>query len=358
MLLDINNIVIRERVFDFLSNSDYSTLLQLPEWSKVKDNWESSYFYLENNGQIIAAALLLSRCDNLTNRDFYYVPNGPICRQDDFASMELLITEMKEYARSKGGFLLRVEPRIEFDEKLYKQYCEIFPLRNDADMFGQAPMSTILNFKDRSIEQIFSAYSKNMRNNIKSPYKKNLKIYIGTREDLPIFYEMLKDMSEKKGIGIRPYEYFEKIYDVFQNKLRLSFVAIDEINNGGNNVCTSNSVVPSCELRYDKMGLRLLASSMLIIHGKNAISLYGADPIYERLGQSYLLDFEEIRYACEMGCDSYDMGGVYYNDEADGLYSFKNRMTQNGLIKWIGVFECVLDDEVYSRYRQSRRECD
>lgn len=357
MRLDLADAAQCERYDHFVSSSPMTSFLQFRAWAKVKHRWQAACFYRERDGVIRAAAQVLSIPDITVGRPFFYVPHGPVCDWEEQEEGRLLFEEICEYARSRGAFLLRAEPRVIRDAAgLNQKRLEalIGPLHSDPDSFSQAPMSTILCFDGRSEDEIFAGYSKNMRRLIRAAYRRGLCLYVGERRDLPLFYRMLTEMCVRKGIGCRPYEYFERMYDAFPDRLRLTFAGIRKTapaNRGEAEAATQAALPPAAELA-SKDELDLLACSLMLCEGRAAYSLYGADPLYQNLGQSYFLDFEEIRYAAAEGFACYDMGGVYEDCPENGLCAFKKRMTQGGLVHWVGVRDVVFDPEVYARYRR------
>ncbi len=348
-LLDFEKVQAFDR---FIESFPHASFMQSRAWQTVKKNWEAAYFYVERDGQIRGTLSLIYIYDAKTQGIFAYVPAGPVCAKDDLETMKALIDEARAFAREIGAFLLRIEPNIPYSEDLAQRYSEqIAPLLHDKNYFSQAPMSMILAFKGRDIETLFTEYSKNARHGIRSAYKKGLCLYVGTREDLPIFHQFMREMSERKGIGYRDLDYFERLFDAFGDRLTMSFAALPEDENKQMETNVSDPI-QGCPVYRNREGLRLIACSLLLRFGQVATSIYGADPLYENLGQSYFLDFEEIRYALMNGLDAYDMGGVYEANTENGLYCFKNKMTQGGLIRWIGVWDFVEDESLYQRFQK------
>ena len=59
MILDKSNLEEVKAYEEFINNSPYASFSQDMAWAKVKDNWESVYFYIKEDG-LIKAALSLS----------------------------------------------------------------------------------------------------------------------------------------------------------------------------------------------------------------------------------------------------------------------------------------------------------
>lgn len=313
-----------KKYWDFVYKHPSSNILQTKAWSQVKSGWNCYYFYIEKDEKIIAAAQVLSIYNNQAEKFLYYCPRGPICDLYDVETSMKLIDEIKKYALEHNGFLLKFDPNFEFDETLVNKYENLGVNFSYAmHSYVQFPYSMTLDINGRDFEDVIKSYSKNGRKQIRKSYRQGFELYIGNRDDVEIFYEITKDMSERKGINYRPKDYFYKLFDAFKDNCRMSFV---------------------------KYKGEFLSCSFLITYKDYATALYGADNLKVDLDQSYFLDAEEIRYCCENNIRYYDLGGVKSLEINDGLYNFKRKLTNNNIIRWIGNIECVLDKDAYEKF--------
>ncbi|MDO4594104.1 MAG: peptidoglycan bridge formation glycyltransferase FemA/FemB family protein [Tissierellia bacterium] len=325
MLLDKNNEKQVEKYNEFVRNSKYAKLAQDMNWAYVKSGWDSHFFYIEENDEIKACLSVLSIMDNRVNKRLFYANRGPVCDLNDIETVKRLIQEAKEYAKEHDGFLLRIDPEVEYDEKLDKLYKENgLEFKRDPEISSQPLLSTALDIKGRSIDEIFKNFSKNTRKHIRHSYRENLVTRVGDRSDLPKFYEMICAMSQRQDINHRPYEYFERLYDAYEDNMRLSFTELDG---------------------------KALCASMLIGYGNKCFAIYGgSDNSIGNLGQNYQLNYEEIKYTVENGYEQYDMGGIFSTDENDGLYAFKRKFTEDTVKHWIGEIDVVIDNKKYEQF--------
>ncbi|ADH91927.1 lipid II:glycine glycyltransferase FemX [Arcanobacterium haemolyticum] len=326
MLLDINDPVLTERFDSFIATSPYGNLLQTRAWAQVKAGWDSHYFYHETDGEIDATLSVLSVMDSRFGGRLYYAPRGPVCDLNRIDAVTQLITEAEEYAREHEGFLLRVDPGVPDDEALRETYATAgFPIARDPGNTTQPLMSLVLEINGRTPEQLLADLSKNTRKNVRKSYRLGVTNRVGGREDLPEFYRLFEMMNKHHGISYRPYEYFERLYDAFEDHVRLSFSMYEG---------------------------RAITTSFLVTFGRTANALYGADSHEFQIGQSYQINYEEISYAAEQGCDFYDMGGIFHTDEENGLYHFKRKFTEDNVINWIGNIDRVVDQEKYDKFHE------
>ncbi|WP_211080681.1 lipid II:glycine glycyltransferase FemX [Arcanobacterium buesumense] len=326
MLLDKNNSQLTERFDTFIAESPYGNVLQSRPWAYVKAGWDSHYFYHETNGEIDATLSVLSVMDSRFGARLYYAPRGPVCDMNRLDIVTELIDEAEEYARENNGFLLRIDPNIGDDEKLRHTYAQAgYPFHRDPGNTTQPLMSLILDINGRTPEQLLADMSKNTRKNIRKSYRLGVTNRVGNREDLPEFYRLFEMMNKHHGISYRPYEYFERLYDAFSDRVRLSFSMYEG---------------------------QAITTSFLVTFGRTAHALYGADSHEFQLGQSYQINYEEIAYAAEQSCDYYDMGGIFHIDEDNGLYHFKRKFTEDNIVHWIGNIDRVIDAEKYELFHE------
>lgn len=348
MLLDLQNHSLCTEYDQFVEQSPYGNLLQSRAWARVKTNWDAAFLYLRRSGVIVASLSLLSIYDQKVGQRFFYVPRGPVVNPEDRESLREILQEALCYAREHDGFLLRVEPNL-LDTKENRELSKSLglPLERHRAFCSQPPLSSILDLGGRSMDEIFDDYSKNTRRNIRSAYRHGLELYIGGRKDLPTFYQLIQDMSRMKGLGHRPYSYFESIYEALGERVSLYFSLLpSELRNQA----IAYGERPAIQPIYERSDHQVLAGSLAVRYGDTLYSLYGADPVYHCLGQSYLLDYEELRLCHRLGCRYYDMGGLFSADPNDKLTSFKLRFTQQGLYRWLSVWEFTLNHRAYETW--------
>lgn len=336
LLPDIINIVLlnfddKEKVRElreFTDSSPYGSLMQTFGWAQVKEGWQHHCFYTEENGRVTAAVSVLSIADKDIGGRFFYAPRGPVCDLSDTASVCALLGEISDFARSRNGFLFRMDPEIPENPEIEELYRSCgYTFRKDHGSTSQPLQSLVMDFSESGFanaEEILASLSTNTRKTVRRSYRLGISNRVGDRGDLPEFYRILEIMNKYHGITYRPYDYFERLYDAFPGNVRLSFSMYEG---------------------------EAVATSMLVTHGNRAFSMYGADTHEYNLGQSYQINFEELKYTFEHGYRYYDMGGIFSTDEEnDGLYRFKRKFTGDGVVNWIGNLDIPLDEEKYALF--------
>lgn len=328
MKLDTSNLDLVKKYNDFVRNSPYGHHMQDTHWSIVKNTWKSVYFYKEKDGQIIAALSIIYIHDSKVDSNFYYAPRGPVCDLNDIDLVKSLIDEASEYIREKGGFLLRLDPEYVYDEELTEKYRKegLIFVRDHASC-SQPLRSLILDINGRDIDEIFKNFSKNTRKHIRSSYRNDIVTTKYGRERLDDFYETIRVMAERAGIGHRDKAYFERLFDAYGDDIRMTFSELDG---------------------------EVLCVSMMICYGKKCFAIYGASNNKHRnMNQNYQINYEEAKYAADNAYEEYDMGGIFSVDEDDGLYGFKKKFTEDNVKNRIGELDIIFDKEKYLKFRRA-----
>ena len=159
-----------------------------------------------------------------------------------------------------------------------------------------------LDVKNKTEEELLKSFESKTRYNIRLATKKGVTTRVGTRDDLKIFYDIMKTTGSRDDFFIRPLSYFQKIYDSMgPEHVRL---IIAEYEN------------------------EPIAAVLPILYGNKVWYLYGGSSNKHRnLMPNYLLQWEMIKWALENKCDWYDFRGVSgfksENDPQYGVYKFK-----------------------------------
>lgn len=310
---------------EFVDSYEASSLMQSMSWADVKSGWENEYVYIEENNKIIMAMSLLIR-KFIAGKTLIYAPRGPVGNAYDIEKVKELMKEVDLVAKKYNAFVVRFDPEIKYDEKFEKMYKEQgFVVRNkklNKNDLIQPRYNMILEIKDKSEEEIFKGYSEKTRYNIRVATRKGVTVrYSRDIEDLKTFYSLYEITGIRDNIASRPYSYFEKMLNAFdENTLRI-YIAEHEG--------------------------QALSAAIAINYGKKTFYLYGASSNEKRnLMPNYLMQQEMIKWAVETGCYLYDFGGVFILDKSNGLFKFKEGFCrQEGVTEFIGEI-----DKVYSKF--------
>ena len=310
---------------EFVDNFSSTSLMQSMNWADVKKGWEREYVYLEEDGKIVMAMSLVIR-KIIGSKSMIYAPRGPVGDIYDIQKVKKITEEVDKIAKKYNAFVFRFDPERYYDEKLEEMYVkEGYKVRNRK--FGkneliQPRYNMILNISGKTEEEVFKGYSEKTRYNVRVAKRKGVTVrYSRDVEDLKTFYNLYVVTGIRDKIASRPYDYFERMLNTFdENHMRIYIAEFEG---------------------------EALSAAIAINYGKKTFYLYGASSNEKRnFMPNYLMQQEMIEWAIETGCDLYDFGGVFILDKSNGLYKFKEGFCrQEGVTEFIGEI-----DKVYSKF--------
>lgn len=313
-----------EKVKKFLENSKYGILYQSFEWAELKqDKWTSEYVYVEENGEIVAAMMVLVR-KIAKFFNMMYATRGPVADINDVEMVKKLTQELTPLVKKYNPFVLKMDPEVEYSEELAKKYRKNgFKVKSDfKDILElmQPIRNMILDIDGKTEEEILAEYSQKTRYNIKVANKKGVTIrYSNSEEDLKEFYNLMIVTAKRDKIALRTYDHFKKMIDVYKEKSRIYMAEYEG---------------------------KVLAAAIAINYAGKVMYFYGASSNENRnVMPCYAMQQEMIRWAIETKCRNYDFGGIFNITKDNGLYRFKEGFCRKkGATKFIGEI-----DKVYNR---------
>lgn len=373
---------------DFVSTHSKNHFLQSYEWGVFKSKspeWSFETVGMENDqGELVAAALVLIRFLPLIKRPFLYIPRGFVL---DFTNESLLkefTLGMKKFAKSKKAIFFKIDPDLKYVDRTTDGEITAGAVCNDAliqslknlnykhlgftqdfDSSIQPRYTFRLDLTPSEKELLQGCHSKT-RYNLKIAQKKGIEIIEGTREDLKKFEEIMRVTGERDGFLTRPLTYFEDMYDTLapHNMCKLYLAKLNtgqalaslkqdleqtqatiaqltaQLENTDLNEKkrqkTLNKLEPEknklqniaqqleeVEKLYQKHPDGITMSGILNTYfGNKAWYLYGAsDNVYREFMPNYLIQWQALTEAKEAGYEIYDFFGISgKTDESDPLY--------------------------------------
>ena len=317
----------QDKLNKFLEENKKSHFLQSPEWAKVKTEWKNEFIVVKDkNDNIKGTMSILLRKVPIFKRYIMYAPRGFVADINDKETLKELTKKAKEIAKKYKAFIFRLDPDISKENEEFKKlmldlgYKTKKKIKN-IDQVIQPKYVFRLNIKDKTEEQLLAGFNQKTRYNIRLAIKKGVTVRTGTKEDLKIFYDIMKETGSRDNFFIRPIEYFEKMYDEMgPNHIKLIIA-----EHGGTPI---SAVLP-------------------IKYGNKVWYLYGGSSNkYRNLMPNYLLQFEMMKWGLENNCEIYDFRGVSgfknENDPQYGVYRFKKGFNGD-FIEFINELYIVCD---------------
>jgi peptidoglycan pentaglycine glycine transferase (the first glycine) len=329
----------RERFNSFIRDHPKGHAMQLWEWGDIKERtgWKPWRLLLEKDGTIFAAATILERKLPLLGVPIFYCPRGPVVAMADQDKLGAVFKAISGLARKRKAILLKIDPDIPAanqDLKRFLQTSGFKPLDKGENFEGVQPKFVFRLDITPDEDTLLANMHQKTRYNIRLALKKEVKIRFGTREDLPEFYRVLKETTERDNFLVRAYSYFEDLYD---------------------------TLVPAGygQLFIGEYEGKVIAGTFAFLTGNKAWYIYGASSnSYRNVMPNYLIQWEMIRWAKAQGCTLYDFRGVSGDlNEANplyGLYKFKKGF--NGeFTEFIGEWDYVYRPFLYFLWQTAEK---
>ena len=327
-ILDRTNKDEVEKYNHFVRNREHASALQDLNWGKVKEGeWDEEAVYLEQNGNITAAMMILIR-KFAKGVSIMYAPRGPVCDIEDVSTVKKLVEEAKPLAKKYNAFVLKMDPEAVYSEKLEGMYKKSgFKVRNKdrhKHEFIQPIYNMIIRMGTKTEEEIFKGYSEKTRYNIRVAEKKGVTVrWSRDPKDIEVFHNLSEITATRDKISLRSKEYYMRMLEAYDEKHLRIYVA-----------------------EYEG---EALSAAIALNYGGKLFYIYGASSNEKRnLMPNYLMQQTMIRWALETGCTEYDFGGVFEMDKSNGLYRFKEGFChQEGVTKFVGEIDYVYKKSIY-----------
>ena len=219
---------------NFADKHPQITFHQTEEWANLKkvNNWQAHYIGLENdNDEIVAGAMILSKTLPIIKKKMFYSPRGFLIDYNDKKLLETFTNELKKYIKKEQGIFVKIDPFVEYQEhdndgNIVKDgYNNKNAVENLKQLgykfFGfnlmqdtlQPRWMHVIETKNRTLDDVM----KDMESKTRQILRKNERCGITTREitrdELPIFKDIMKHTSDRREFVDRPLSYYEAMWD-------------------------------------------------------------------------------------------------------------------------------------------------
>lgn len=379
----------------FVEKSSYATIQQTEEWTKLKSNWKSSFCGVYKDEELVGVALILMRT-LMPGFTYAYCPRGPIMDFCDIEAVKTFTEGARVYCKSKGVYLLKVDPTIVVGKTLpdmpTDKYLDCFDLEKgkvefdnmvacgfrhkgfgkSLDSATQPRYNALIPLKDSEGNPLTAPQ-------FKKNYKQKLRKYLGnfqaarglyyegaehTDENIALFKKILSNTEARQQINLRNEEYFNLLASAFGDKAYFAFEK-----------CDVNTYIQNLEKRYEKEpenreklteqledAKRVMAergeiiplAALLTVYPPNQEGVKIAEYLYAGSDLTVFSSFcatlcglcTQCTYCAEKGCDYLDLGGVPGTFD-DGLYDFKSPFNPI-IVEYAGEFDLSISKWKYA----------
>ena len=278
-------------------------------------------------GRIVAAAQVLCRSPHhlpLRLGHLAYIPRGPIfdCSISNIPdTAHIFFTQLHSILIKQGALALQAEVASELGSEEGNMLVRELELLHFQRVRPVQPARTIVLDLTLDEDTLLANMREKWRYNVRLAERKGVQIRVAkTLEEVDSWYGLLQTTSMRDQFGIHTREYYRHAWQIFASReqARLLLAYYNE---------------------------QLLAGIFIGFMAKQAIYLYGASSNEQRqLMPNYLLQWEAIRWAKQVGATTYDLWGIPETDEKSeamaGVYRFKSGWGGR-TVRLAGNYECL-----------------
>mgnify|MGYP004462335429 FL=1 len=403
---------------NFADKHPQITFHQTEEWANLKkvNNWQAHYIGLENdNDEIVAGAMILSKTLPIIKKKMFYSPRGFLIDYNDKKLLETFTNELKKYIKKEQGIFVKIDPFVEYQEhdndgnivkdgynnksaveNLKKLGYKFFGFNLMQDTL-QPRWMHVIETKNRTLDDVM----KDMESKTRQILRKNERCGITTREitrdELPIFKDIMKHTSDRREFVDRPLSYYEAMWDNLHDSgiLKILIAEIDfniyEKNTIEEKEETEKSLKERIykkdkgilkmnekkfnssnkqdeetikrlekqlekikELKKEYGDKEILGGILFLIYGNEVLSLHGGSHAKLMQFQSaYTIHFEGVKMAVEGNYNRYNFYGITGDFRKEnplyGLYLFKKSFGGH-VVELIGEYDLIISKFWYNTY--------
>lgn len=291
---------------NFCQNSGYGSFMQSTLWGKVKSEWIDEYIIVkDDDDNIIGEMLILIKKIPFLNTSFMYAPRGPVCDMHNRTTLNKIMAGIVMLQKKYHSFLLKIDPIIDENDSIAINNLRSLGFVHRNDRVGyeniQCRENYVIEFNNRSADEIFDSFKSKWRYNIRLATKKGVKCDFYGAEKIDDFYVLMEQTAKRDNFDIRSKEYFLNILKQFKQNAQLC-------------ICYLNNIP--------------LSGALIFNYAKTVSYVYGCSSNeYRNYMPNYLMQWTMIKYAVDNGCNTYDFCGIpYWYDENHrnyGVYKFK-----------------------------------
>jgi lipid II:glycine glycyltransferase (peptidoglycan interpeptide bridge formation enzyme) len=265
------------------------------------------------DGQLVAAMLLVRSKATGVPMPYFYAPRGPVCADPHSPALPHLISFARREARKRGGFFIRAEPNVVESDTVWPEVLK---------RLGFHPTSHHIYLRSAwvtdlrpSEDERLAAMMTTWRQNIRAGARKGLRVRVGSGEaDLDAFYRLLVETGERDRFFVYPKALYR-----------------DMLTNYSAERSARDGTAEMALLLAEYEGEPVAASTIAVFGGWawNLHSGSSGKSEHRKLRPNYLLQWECMRWCKAHGADNYDWRTIPDPDklkpgeELYGVYEFK-----------------------------------
>ncbi len=375
------------------------------EWGELsaQNNWTPMYVGVEEDGRLIATALLLRKM-LLKGYNYVYIPRGYTA---DYSNRELLkfMTEnIVRMLRKQKTVFFEIDPDIKLhtldiegnvvegeENSELVEFLKGLGFRHKPLTYlfeGRQPRFTFRIPLDGEMEDIEARYNRTTRTRIKKSLANEVEVYKGSAEDIDEFIRLMKMTEARQDFFSHEYEYYRRLYDTLhpsdmvdlylgridvealrakvrgeleQEKADFAKYENSDSKSAEKKRKEIEKRITACEGRLAELDSKnetkpIVSAYIITKYDDKAWALFAANDMdYSKFFANYAVYRQQLRDTHADGRRIFDVFGTVGDTEsagnAAGLYEFKKKWGGE-FTEFIGEFVYVLDPLMYFVYEK------
>lgn len=394
------------------------TFHQTEEWANLKahNNWKAYYLGLKDKKTIKAATMVLSKELPMIKKKMFYAPRGFLIDYHDKELLKTFTEEIKKFAKKEQAIFIKIDPYVEYKEHdndgnlvedgINNEDCVKNLTSLGYKHFGfnlmqdtlQPRWMHVIEINGRSEEEVQKDMESKTRQILRKNEKSSIKTHEITKEELPIFKEIMEHTSDRRDFVDRPLSYYEAMWDNLHDSgiLKILIAEIDfneykknteeELNQTEKSLKDriykhDNNLLKMNEKKYESTNKqdndsierlkkqikkieeykeqygdkKTLGTILFLIYGNEVLSLFGGtDDNLMQFQSAYTVHYAGIKYAIDHGYKRYNFYGITGDFRKEnplyGLYLFKKSFGGH-VVELIGEFDLIISKFWYNTYK-------
>lgn len=402
---------------EYAKTNSEITFYQTKYWAnlKKKNNWRPHYVGLKKENQILAASLILSKEVPFIKKNMFYAPRGFLIDYKDKDLLKEFTAQIKDYAKKENAIFIKIDPYVEYKERDNNGEIVEGGIDNSITVenlkelgykhFGfnlmqdtlQPRWMHVIETENKSLEEVEKDMESKTRQILRKNERSGIKTREITKEEIPIFKDIMQHTSDRREFIDRPLSYYENMWDALHDAgiLKILIAEIDfvefekntqeELEKNKQDLKSriykkEHNILKMNEKKYEQHNKqnekeidrlekqlenikgykeqygdkKILGGILFLIYQNEVLSLLGGtlDDVM-KFQSAYTVHFAGIKYAVEHHYKRYNFYGITGDFRKEnplyGLYLFKKSFGGH-VVELIGEFDYVISPFWFHTY--------
>lgn len=370
---------------NFCKQSNQDNFFQSKYYAEIKrkEGYHTYFVGLDQNGNIRAATMLISKNVTIFKKRMFYAPHGFIIDYKNIELLSLFTTAIKEYIKAKKGIYIKIEPYLvlhdrEFDGKLItggldntKAISNLISLNwrqkkgEELEESFEPSFLYQLELKGKNEDELFKSFDPSLQEIIKRNETIGINVKKLDRNNYLKFLDIIENSSNISDYLNIDKKNFKDIYNIL-NKHKIIDITIAELDidkyltstiNSKNNVRNNpnleeqlNKQIESIKTLQYKYGHKIMLGGIIgIFYRREYMTLTTATiDKFNNFNPLTTLYWETIKSSKKNSCEIYNFYGIGESLEDNKKFEELKKFSGK-VIELIGEFDFIINEFSYKQ---------